>query len=222
MYPQNMKINRYPPALKSMLDISPEKILKLLRFVELIHEYNKRFNLISKTDVNKLWENHILPSLIVLNLVEFPCGADVLDVGSGAGLPGIPIKILRPDLNMCLIDSVRKKVLFQRRVKDCLGLSDLYLYNSRLGIDPEPIAFKEKFFIVLARAVTSIENLYSLTHKMLQNKGFLLLWKGIDDLEELEKTKRKFNLMSEIIEPPEKFQKLSAKIKTMRFIKIFS
>jgi 16S rRNA (guanine527-N7)-methyltransferase len=217
-----MEINRYPGALKTIPGISAEKILKLNRFVELINEYNKRFNLISKTDVNKLWENHILPSLIVIKLVEFPLGAAVLDVGSGAGLPGIPIKILRPDLNMYLIDSVRKKVLFQRRVKDALYLSNLYLYNSRLGVDPEPLEFKEKFLIVMARAVTSIENLYYLTHKMIHNKGFLLLWKGINDLEELERTKIKFNFSSEIIEPPEDFQKLSTKINTMRFIKIFS
>ncbi|MGB9912782.1 MAG: 16S rRNA (guanine(527)-N(7))-methyltransferase RsmG, partial [Candidatus Kapaibacteriota bacterium] len=87
-----------------------EQLKQIERFVKELTYWNDKINLISRKDIDNILENHILHSLSILKYVEIPQKANTLDVGTGGGLPGIPLKIARPDINMILIDSIAKKI----------------------------------------------------------------------------------------------------------------
>jgi len=192
----------------------------LLHFGDLIINYNQRFNLVSRTDVHNLWNHHILPSMIVDCLVEIPVDAAVIDLGSGGGFPGIPLKITRPDLQMLLVDSVRKKVLFLKKVIRELNLSNLMALQVRISPKEDPYQLKNRFDIVTARAVTSLRKLIDLTVFLLKPNGYILSWKGEKDLVELENESINQLCEYEIISVPPKYHPYSDKFSNMRLIKL--
>jgi len=201
-------------------EISPEQIGQLKEYVDLLKLFNKRMNLISRVDINRIWENHILPSTIAPKMVDFPTSSALLDLGSGAGLPGIPLKIIRPDLQVVLVDSIRKKTLFLRKVVEQLGLKNVIVLNHRLDTKHAPHQLQEKFNIVTARAVSSIENLWRLTNCLLKPGGFLLLWKGKEDLQDLKTCALKFSFKYHIFRPSTQFFCYSTRLNHLLLFKI--
>jgi 16S rRNA (guanine527-N7)-methyltransferase len=205
-------------ALAERLD--SEKIKKLHVFANLIIDYNRRINLISRKDIGNIWENHILPSIIVDWVVNIEPGATVIDVGTGAGLPGIPLKIIRPDLSMTLVDSVRKKTLFLKKAIEILHLSDTKVINTRVNHNSASIPLSHKFSILTVRGVSSIYNLINKFGFLLKPDGYMLIWKGEQDLSELNGLKIKFNLVYEIHSPPPDYISYSYKMKSLRIIRV--
>jgi 16S rRNA (guanine527-N7)-methyltransferase len=201
-------------------DISEDQSLQLNKYAQLIKEHQQRFQLVSRTDIHRLMENHIIPSLIAPQIIDIPPGITMIDIGSGAGLPAIPIKIIRPDLQYVLVESARKKTLFLRKTVETLHLSGIHVLNFRLGTEPSPIDLTHKFFIVTARAVTSLENLFLLSQSLLIGGGFMIFWKGEKDLAELRQAAEKFRFSYQIFDPPLKYYQFSAKLKTMKLFQI--
>ena len=199
--------------------ITPQQIAQLEKFATLLREWNQRHNLISRKDSDHIWENHILPSLIPLALIELPEAYWLLDVGSGGGFPAIPIKIVRPDLQMMLIDSVRKKTLFLQKIVLDLQLENVVVKRERIESLNDP-TFMEKFDVVTARAVADISALVEWSRPFLKREGSLLLWKGLSDTEELEEIAQGLMLKYEVISVPYKFQSLSGKFEELCLLKI--
>ena len=189
-----VSIREYP----GLRDLTEKQFIQLEHFVRLIGEYNKRINLISRMDTKKIWENHIIPSLAVKDLVEIPIGTSLIDVGSGAGFPAIPIKIIRPDLDMVLSDSIRKKALFLRCITETLSLSKIKILNVRVDQKNDEHNLKNKFQIVTARAVASTRKLLGSFSFLLKPTGYFLLWKGVNDVNDLHLLSRGNNLTSEV------------------------
>jgi 16S rRNA (guanine527-N7)-methyltransferase len=203
-------------------EISQVQIQQLSDYVSLLQQYNQKLNLISRKDIQNIWENHIYPSLLVNNFVDLPLGAAVADLGSGGGLPGIPLKIIRPDLNLVLIDSSLKKTAFLRKVIYNLQIQSTAVMQLRLHPREEVDLFHHQFEVVLARAVTGFQELWNLAKPLLKPPGFLLAWKGKSDLPELQAQSSNMEIDYQILRIPESFWPHSDKLKQLCYIKIWS
>jgi 16S rRNA (guanine527-N7)-methyltransferase len=204
------------------IEISPAQTGQLQRYVALLQQYNQKLNLISRKDVRNIWENHIYPSLLVNNFVDFPVGAAVVDLGSGGGLPGIPLKLIRPDLNLVLIDSSLKKTAFLRQVIHHLQIKSAAVMQLRIHPREEVELLNQQFDVVLARAVAGFQELWDLAKPLLKPDGFLLSWKGVSDLAELATTSSKMSINYQVHKVPESYRQYSDKFEQLCFVKISS
>jgi 16S rRNA (guanine527-N7)-methyltransferase len=148
----------------------------LARFTQLLAKWNKVYNLTAIRDPQDMWRLHILDSLTLTS--HLPSTVSVLDVGSGAGLPGIPIAIARPDLNITSIDAVAKKIAFQKQVVAELGLHNHHPLHTRVE------DHAGQYSIITARAFASLVDFTRLTRNLLAPGGRWLAMKG--DIEAVE------------------------------------
>ena len=165
------------------LPIAEQKQQKLLAYLALMQKWNKVHNLTAVRDADEMVTLHLLDSVVVLPFVD---GKALLDVGSGAGLPGIPLAICLPDLKVTVIDSNNKKVSFMRQAKAELGIDNLEVLGGRV----EEIAPNHKFDMVISRAFSDLDLFISLTHQLCDVQGKWLAMKGVypeAELVELEK-----------------------------------
>jgi len=154
------------------LAISAETQHKLLGYLALMQKWNKVHNLTAVRDADEMVTLHLLDSLVVLPYVD---AKNLLDVGSGAGLPGIPLALCLPDLQVTVIDSNSKKVSFMRQAKAELGIANLEVVGGRV----EDIAPTRQFEIIISRAFSDLSLFISLTHHLLATDGKWLAMKGV-------------------------------------------
>jgi len=162
-----------------------KQIEQLQKYIALLLDWNQRINLISPNDEERIAERHILESLAVLSAWPFPENASVLDLGSGGGFPGVPLKIMRPDLAMTFLESRQKKALFLNAAVQALKLSNCRAVNARA----EELT-KERFSIVIARAVADLKTLWKWSRPLLVSGGALLAMKGGELNDELQILKK--------------------------------
>lgn len=165
----------------SELQMSPQDSErdKLLAFIRLVEKWNRKFNLTGAKDTAQLLYAHVLDSLVIRGLL--PDGA-LLDVGSGAGFPGIPLAIVEPDRQFELLDSNGKRTRFMQQAKTELGLENVKIAHARI----EDFATRELFPVVVSRAVASVHELAPAILPLLAEGGSLLLMKGSEYADELE------------------------------------
>ena len=141
------------------LSLSPAQIDLLAEYADLLSEWNKKINLVSRRDIGNLWNAHILHSLAPLAYLEIPAGAVMLDIGTGGGLPGIPLAIARADLQVVLLDSIRKKTAAVEEIAKRLGLHHVRVVTGRAEeLSTEP-GLARRFDMVVARAVAPLSDL---------------------------------------------------------------
>ncbi len=160
-------------GLKQMgLHYSVETQQKLVHYIQLIARWNKTFNLTAIRDVEEMVSKHLLDSLVVQPYVD---GKTVLDVGSGAGLPGIPFAITSPDKHFVLIDTNGKKTRFLTQAKIDLKLDNVEVVNQRVeDYQPTKDGHRIYFDVITARAYAATDNILSSTLH-LQNEGTSIL-----------------------------------------------
>lgn len=159
------------------LMISAEKQSQLIAYLHLLQKWNKTYNLTAITDFEKMISYHLLDSLSVSPYVT---GDNIVDVGSGAGLPGIPLAIYFPEKKFTLIDSVGKKTRFITHTLRELGLTNVQVIHGRA----EEYQTKHCFDTMIARAVTSVDELIKIARHLLNKNGILLMMKSDELLEE--------------------------------------
>ena len=161
------------------LNLSDQMIDQLMAYLNLIEKWNRVYNLTAIRERDEIIKLHFLDSLSILNYVEME---HVLDVGSGAGFPGIVLAITKPELKVTVMDSVNKKTTFMQQVKSELSLTNLNVVNARVEAYQPTILFDG----VITRAFSSIQNMLLMTQHTLQKNGAWLAMKSKDVKEELE------------------------------------
>ena len=153
------------------MSLSEQQQRLLLQYLELLVKWNRAYNLTAIRDPAQMVSRHLLDSL---SIAEHLSGRRVLDVGTGAGLPGIPLAIVFPDREFHLLDSNGKKTRFLFQVKTELGLDNISIHNARV----ESFTPIERFEVVLSRAFASLLDMVSGCRHLLSEGGRLLAMKG--------------------------------------------
>lgn len=162
---------------------------RFIRFIELLQKWNQIYNLTSVRDARQMLPRHILDSLVIRPYLQ---GSQILDVGCGAGLPGIPLAIAEPQRHFTLIDSSSKKTRFVKQAVNELGLVNVTVVNERIeNFKPE-----SGFDTIVARAYSSIETLLTGITHCLKEHTRVLAMKGIYPLAELESITNGFTLQA--------------------------
>lgn len=168
------------------LDPSELQLNQLLTYVQLLVKWNKVYNLTSVRDPQEMISRHILDSLAVL---PYLLGNTLLDVGTGAGLPGIPVAIAKPDMAVTLLDSNSKKTRFLQQVKSELALTNISVVHARVEQANLP-----KFTTVITRAFSTIDVIIDLAGRHCDDAGSLVLMKGVYPQQELAANIEGFNV----------------------------
>ncbi len=162
------------------LSFSYEQTVRLQQYVDLLTDWSGRVRLISRNDRNFIWERHILDCLSLVP--HLPGDGPLLDLGSGAGLPGIVIKIMRSDLEVYLLEPTRMKNLFLQEAITALGLQNAFAIRYRAEHLVEDSSFSGKFLVGTARAVARLPQLWNWAEPFLAPHGVLISMKGPDSL----------------------------------------
>jgi 16S rRNA (guanine527-N7)-methyltransferase len=135
-------------------DLNPTQIKQFDQLFELYQNWNAQINVISRKDIDELYERHILHSLGIAKVCQFLPGTQVLDVGTGGGFPGIPLAILFPEAQFLLVDAIGKKIKVVNEVAQAIGLKNLTATHSRAE------QIHQNFDFIVSRAVTQLKDFY--------------------------------------------------------------
>lgn len=173
--------------LKYFPNLSENQIKQFQALGELYQDWNSKINVISRKDIDELYEKHILHSLAIAKIQEFKAGSTVMDVGTGGGFPGIPLAILFPETQFYLIDVIAKKIKVVNAVAEGIGLKNVKAEQKRAN------TVNEKFDFIVSRAVTNMPDFVEwVKGKIKKHNGHserhngILYLKGGDLTEELQ------------------------------------
>lgn len=175
--------------------ISASQVEQFTRYYAALSTWNERVNLTAITAEKEVVIKHFLDSLSCLKGVDFPDGSETLDVGAGAGFPGVPLKIVRPGIRLTSLDSVEKKLAFLRHLGDELGLSEFRVIHGRaedLGRNP---SHREQYSLVVARAVANLAVLGEYCLPFCRVGGVMLAMKGPTAAEEVAEAGRALEVL---------------------------
>ncbi len=170
---------RYFPHLT---EVQKKQFAQLL---PLYAEWNEKINLISRKDIDNLYERHVLHSMAIAKLIEFAPNTHVMDVGTGGGFPGIPLAILFPEVHFHLVDSIGKKLKVVHTVAEAIGLQNVVITHDRVENIPQTFDF------CVNRAVANLSKLHKWVYKKVKKQGHnakpngIISLKGGDLLEEI-------------------------------------
>lgn len=176
-------------AKESGVEISPAQLDLFSRYADLLGEWNRKINLTAVRDPEGIASKHFLDSVLLLHYAQIPQGAKVIDIGTGAGFPGIPLKILRPDLQLTLLDGLNKRLVFLAALLKELNFS-AELVHARAEEAARQKQYRQQYDFAAARAVAPMPALCEYCLPFLKNGGVFAAMKGPDAEAELESAQR--------------------------------
>lgn len=153
--------------LKYFSDFTPQQIEQFKALEELYKEWNARINVISRKDIDSLYEKHVLHSLAIAATFHLPSGSEIIDIGTGGGFPGVPLAIFFPEVKFHLVDSINKKLKIIEAVKEAIDLKNVTTQHSRA----EDIKNK-KFDFAVSRAVAPLKELWHWSKPLLKGAKY--------------------------------------------------
>lgn len=183
-------INQYFP------DLSEQQRQQIAALGALYTDWNAKINVISRKDIDNLYEHHVLHSLSIAKVIHFTDNSSVLDVGTGGGFPGIPLAILFPNVQFRLIDSIGKKIKVATDVANVIGLKNVSFCHERAEEE------KGKFDFIVSRAVMPLDSLIKIVRKNVSNKQHNAMPNGLICLKggELDKEIKTFKNHTTVFE----------------------
>lgn len=162
------------------LELDKQACLKLLDYLTLLQKWNKVYNLSAIRDPEQMLVKHLLDSLAVVPFIQKAAPANLIDVGTGGGLPGIPLAIVCPQLPVALLDSNEKKTRFLVQVKAQLGLDNVQVFHCRVETHPC------QYDAVISRAFTALDNFVEITRPLLTDQGYWWAMKSQSVTQEIQ------------------------------------
>lgn len=159
--------------LKYFPNLTAEQIERFSALDSLYRDWNSKINVISRKDIDNLYEHHVLHSLAIAKILRFQPGTDVVDIGTGGGFPGIPLAIMFSECSFTLVDSVGKKIKVASEVAASLGLNNVnFVYDRMENV-------KQKFDFAVSRAAMSLDMLVKVCRKNINKAGHNALPNGL-------------------------------------------
>jgi len=179
----NIKINLTEKQEKCFNDYS-----------DFLVQYNEKVNLTRITEKNEIDEKHFFDSVLPFSMIELKENSIMIDVGTGAGFPGVPIKIIREDIKLTLLDSLEKRTLFLKELSKLLNQDNKIIHGraEQIGIDKE---YREKYDYAVSRAVANLASLCEYCLPFVKVGGYFISLKGPSPEEEIEKAKNAITIL---------------------------
>ena len=182
-------------AQLSDIVLTDEQVEKLTRYYELLIEWNEKMNLTALTEPEDVALKHFCDSILLLKYADIPQGSSLIDVGTGAGFPSVPVKIVRPDIKLCLLDSLNKRLTFLNEVVNELNLTDVKIVHSRAEDGAKKVELREKFDFATSRAVAQLNVLSEYCLPYVKVGGSFIAMKGKYSEEEISNAKSAIKLL---------------------------
>lgn len=182
------------------IDLSDEQITKFEKYQQLLLEWNQQINLTAITEPEGVQVRHFLDSLSLLKFVAVKPNMHLIDVGTGAGFPGLPLHIVKPSLNTTLLDSTKKKLKFLDHVITELDLSQINTFHARAEDGAHDKSLREKFDLVTARAVARLPVLLEYTLPYVALHGYFIAMKGTTVYDEIEDSSNALKVLGGVVQ----------------------
>lgn len=215
-----MEFEQFKDLLKEELknlsiDISDIQAEQFYTYMDLLVAWNKKINLTAITEANEIIIKHFIDSLIISKYLQE--GKNVMDIGTGAGFPGIPLKIINKDIHIDLVDSLNKRITFLNEVIIKLELKNINAIHSRAEDLARIVKYREKYDIVVSRAVARLNILLEYMMPFVKVGGVCICMKG-SNIEELEESKKAIDILGGKIEKVEEINLPNTDIKRHNII----
>lgn len=208
-------------CLKYDIQLTNHQIDCLDEFSEMLIEWNEKFNLTAITEPDQIVYKHLIDSLLVLKAIDLKNNSSLADIGTGAGFPSTPISIVRKDINITQIDSLRKRVGFLQHVSDSLNIN-IKAFHGRAEEFGRNTEYRESFEYVTARAVAPLNKLAEYCLPLVKVGGFFIAMKGLEYKTEIEDSKKAISVLGGKIEEVKSFKLPDLSNRTIILVKKIS
>lgn len=187
------------------ITLSEKQIQQFIRYYELLVEWNSFMNLTAITEYEEVMEKHFVDSLAAVKVCDFYQVKSLIDIGTGAGFPGIPLKIAFPHLEVVLLDSLNKRTKFLNEVINQLGLENIRTIHGRAEDYAKQKEYREQFDVCVSRAVANLSTLSEYCIPYVRNMGEFISYKSGKIEEEVEQSRKAVLILGGKISRIEKF-----------------